>query len=120
MKKVENIDNEYEGTTNRTSIIREQYTAKRSKAMIELESIKTRCRLLEDEYQSLKLKYNNFNDANNRKLESINNAEMDIINYYLNQLKSDLLNKDDEYLTKTVEREELIEKLKKIESKQPF
>mgnify|MGYP004634181389 FL=1 len=120
LKKVENIDNEYEGTTNRTSIIREQYTAKRSKAMIELESIKTRCRLLEDEYQSLKLKYNNFNDANNRKLESINNAEMDIINYYLNQLKSDLLNKDDEYLTKTVEREELIEKLKKIESKQPL
>lgn len=120
LKKVENIDNEYEGTTNRTSIIREQYTAKRSKAMIELESIKTRCRLLEDEYQSLKLKYNNFNDANNRKLESINNAEMDIINYYLNQLKSDLLNKDDEYLTKTVEKEELIEKLKRIESKQPL
>ena len=120
LKKVENIDNEYEGTTNRTSIVREQYTAKRSKAMIELESIKTRCRLLEDEYQSLKVKYNNFNDANNRKLESINNAEMDIINYYLNQLKSDLLNKDDEYLTKTVEKEELIEKLKRIESKQPL
>ena len=85
-KEVERLDMEYEGTTNRTSLVREQYTAKRSKLLIGLESMKARLTALQDEHHALTLKYNNFVSEYDKKLEPINKAEMEIISHYLERV----------------------------------
>lgn len=85
-KEVEKLDLEYEGTTNRTSLVREQYTAKRSKLLIGLESMKARLTALQDEHHTLTQKYNVFVSECDKKLEPINKAEMEIISHYLEKV----------------------------------
>lgn len=86
IKKVEELDKEYEGTTNRTSLVREQYTSKRSKAIIAIDSIKSKLNTLKDEYANVKKKYDDFMTRSDEKLAHMNKAEMDVINYYLNRI----------------------------------
>ena len=115
IKRVEELDREYEGTTNRTSLVREQYTSKRSKAILAIDSIKSKLNTLKDEYASVKKKYDDFMVRSDEKLASMNKAEMDIINYYLNRIidvptlqeetKDDFNSKDAEKKARKLEQE---------------
>jgi len=129
IKKVEELDREYEGTTNRTSLVREQYTSKRSKAIIAIDSIKSKLNTLKDEYANVKKKYDDFMVRSDEKLASMNKAEMDIINYYLNRIvdvptlqeetKDDFNSKEAEKKARRLEQEiiELNNELKVLSNK---
>ena len=93
----------------------QQYTSKRSKAIIAIDSIKSKLKTLKDEYASVKKKYDDFMVRSDEKLASMNKAEMDIINYYLNRIidvptlqeetKDDFNSKDAEKKARKLEQE---------------
>jgi len=117
-EKVETIEKEYAGQTDRTSLGRESYLSKRGKALIELELFEDRLQKLSGELVDLKERYDYLVQCYDERVEQLNQSEKEIIDYYLNEMKSDLIGKDKAYSVKNEEREDLIRQLNELNQAQ--
>ena len=110
--KVESIEKEYAGQTDRTSLGRETYLSKRGKALIELELFEGRLQKLNDEeLTSLKERYDYLIQCYDDRIDQLNQSEVEIVNYYLDEMKNDLIVKDTTYHAKYEEKEDLVRQL---------
>ncbi len=117
-EKVETIEKEYAGQTDRTSLGRESYLSKRGKALIELELFEDRLQKLNDELVDLKGRYDYLIQCYDERIEQLNQSEKEIIDYYLSEMKSDLIGKDKIYSVKNEEKEDLIRQLNELNQAQ--
>ena len=113
--KVDNIEKEYSGQTDRTSLGREVYLNKKGTAVIELELFEEKLRRLTDEdLKSLQDRYSYLTESYNERIEQLNKSEADIISYYLNEMKSNLIKNDVNYNAKVEEKDYLVKQLNEL------
>ena len=117
-EKVETIEKEYAGLTDRTSLGRESYLSKRGKALIELELFEDRVQKLDSELVALKERYDYLVQCYDERMVQLNQSEKEIIDYYLNEMKGDLIVRDKTYNVKNEEKEDLIRQLNELNQAQ--